>query len=375
MAQLNSVFTFRGKVGNAVGMKGKKGKTNVRTLVVPANPKTDKQMAQRAALGTASQVASHLYAIIGQSFQNKKYGLQSYNEFVRQYIADINAMIANGGGYPMIYNAKNLSFCNVSAALISAGNLPSLHYYKTGFPGDSENPNALGHLAFFENPLTQVGEHYYLKSIDTGLWSLEEAITTLRLYQYPPYTQLTFGVFYHDNSEWVEVDGHEILVPEIKVKTARVRLKMTLDYTIPSEWQDMLIDELNDTNGPAKQIFEGLSDFHNFAYSLGMATAINYNDEGTEIETNDLKCFSPKWILTGDRSSVQAPALGIINRCDGVFMIASSYNNSKARRSRQRVLPFVDLTDDNAALLQTWLANGSTSEGTYYLDLGNKTTY
>jgi hypothetical protein len=61
MARIVSIFQFTGRVGSAVGSKGKNGKILLRQYQPSvANPRTDAQMSQRAKIKLASQVAGML---------------------------------------------------------------------------------------------------------------------------------------------------------------------------------------------------------------------------------------------------------------------------------------------------------------------------
>lgn len=57
MGKLNSIFTFTGKVDQAVGMKGQNGETYVRKNVVPKNPNTTAQVAQRVKMALAGLIS------------------------------------------------------------------------------------------------------------------------------------------------------------------------------------------------------------------------------------------------------------------------------------------------------------------------------
>ena len=61
MAKQNSTITVRGKLGNTVGMKGRKGQTLARLHVAdPANPQTQAQIVVRSRFKLASNVATML---------------------------------------------------------------------------------------------------------------------------------------------------------------------------------------------------------------------------------------------------------------------------------------------------------------------------
>ena len=61
MARIVSIIQFTGRVGSAVGSKGKGGKVLLRQYQPSvANPRTDAQMSQRAKIKLAAQVAGML---------------------------------------------------------------------------------------------------------------------------------------------------------------------------------------------------------------------------------------------------------------------------------------------------------------------------
>lgn len=58
MGKFNSIFTFTGKVGEAVGMKGRDGKTYIRKDVTPKNVNTEDQQRVRTKMALAGKISS-----------------------------------------------------------------------------------------------------------------------------------------------------------------------------------------------------------------------------------------------------------------------------------------------------------------------------
>lgn len=76
MGKINSTFSFTGKVGEAVGMKGMNGETYVRKNFIPANPKTTSQVDQRVKMSLAGMLSkitpSSLIVGLGSSKRNRR---------------------------------------------------------------------------------------------------------------------------------------------------------------------------------------------------------------------------------------------------------------------------------------------------------------
>ena len=75
------LYGVKGKVGNLVAQKGVKGGTTLRSYVVPKNPKTRRQIAQRIIFATVTQAARVLKPLINHSFEGVAYGNDSVNRF------------------------------------------------------------------------------------------------------------------------------------------------------------------------------------------------------------------------------------------------------------------------------------------------------
>lgn len=84
---------WRGKAAGIVYAKTENG-TVARELVVPSNPQTRAQMAQRIIFATVTQAAVQLKPIINHSFEGSKYGNKSVQQFISRNLNEMRAMAA-----------------------------------------------------------------------------------------------------------------------------------------------------------------------------------------------------------------------------------------------------------------------------------------
>lgn len=80
----------RGKVGNIVARRHR-GNTVLTEYVVPKNPQTQKQMAQRIIFATVGQAAKFLKPIIDHSFEGKAVGAESVDYFRKRNLSILRA--------------------------------------------------------------------------------------------------------------------------------------------------------------------------------------------------------------------------------------------------------------------------------------------
>lgn len=85
----------RGKAAGMVYQKGRKGETIQRRLVVPANPQTGAQMAQRIIFGTITQAAKFMEPIVNHSFEGVRKGLDSVNRFTSLNVGILRGLAAD----------------------------------------------------------------------------------------------------------------------------------------------------------------------------------------------------------------------------------------------------------------------------------------
>lgn len=130
MARINSVSVGRAakKLGNMVYYT-MNGKTYARARVEQVkNPKTAKQMAQRLIFTTAVRSRDALKSIVDHSFENKKYGSESLNYFMKRNLEILRARAASDDGLTGSFNVPNGITMQGNPLLVSQGSLPSIAY-------------------------------------------------------------------------------------------------------------------------------------------------------------------------------------------------------------------------------------------------------
>lgn len=130
MARINSVSVGRAakKLGNMVYYT-MNGKTYARARVEQVkNPKTAKQMAQRLIFTTAVRSRDALKSIVDHSFENKKYGSESLNYFMKRNLEILRARAAVNNGHTGSFNVPYGISMQANPLLISQGSIPSLGY-------------------------------------------------------------------------------------------------------------------------------------------------------------------------------------------------------------------------------------------------------
>lgn len=120
----------RGKAAGMVYQKGRNGETIQRRYVIPANPRTNSQMAQRILFATASQAAKFMSPVVDHSFEGVKAGLSSVNMFVKKNIAVLRSLAASDYAKKpapteckMFCTTKGVSALVPNAYMISNGSL------------------------------------------------------------------------------------------------------------------------------------------------------------------------------------------------------------------------------------------------------------
>ena len=130
MARINSVSVGRAakKLGNMVYYT-MNGKTYARARAEKVkNPKTPKQMAQRVIFTTAVRSRDALKSIVDHSFENKKYGNESLNYFMKRNLEILRARAASDNGLTGSFNVPYGITMQANPLLISQGTLPSIDY-------------------------------------------------------------------------------------------------------------------------------------------------------------------------------------------------------------------------------------------------------
>lgn len=130
MALINSVSVGRAakKLGNMVYYT-MNGKTYARARVEQVkNPKTAKQMAQRLIFTTAVRSRDALKSIVDHSFENKKYGSESLNYFMKRNLEILRARAASDNGLTGSFNVPYGITMQANPLLVSQGTVPSMGY-------------------------------------------------------------------------------------------------------------------------------------------------------------------------------------------------------------------------------------------------------
>lgn len=130
MARINSVSVGRAakKLGNMV-YYSMNGKTYARARVEQVkNPKTAKQMAQRLIFTTAVRSRDALKSIVDHSFENKKYGSESLNYFMKRNLEILRARAAADNGITGSFNVPYGITMQANPLLVSQGTIPSMDY-------------------------------------------------------------------------------------------------------------------------------------------------------------------------------------------------------------------------------------------------------
>lgn len=130
MARINSVSVGRAakKLGNMVYYT-MNGKTYARARVEKVkNPKTAKQMAQRLIFTTAVRSRDALKSIVDHSFENKKYGSESLNYFMKRNLEILRARAAADNGLTGSFNVPYGITMQANPLLVSQGTIPSINY-------------------------------------------------------------------------------------------------------------------------------------------------------------------------------------------------------------------------------------------------------
>lgn len=105
------------------------GKTYARARVEQVkNPKTAKQMAQRLIFTTAVRSRDALKSIVDHSFENKKYGSESLNYFMKRNLEILRARAAADNGLTGSFNVPYGITMQANPLLVSQGTIPSISY-------------------------------------------------------------------------------------------------------------------------------------------------------------------------------------------------------------------------------------------------------
>ena len=120
----------RKKVAGFVYQKGANGQTIKRAYVIPSNPQTEGQMAQRIIFATVAQARKFMKPIINHSYEGVAYGKKSEEKFDSLNIAQLRQMAAidferqpQAADASVFVSTKNISALIPNKYIISDGSL------------------------------------------------------------------------------------------------------------------------------------------------------------------------------------------------------------------------------------------------------------
>ena len=249
MARINSVSVGRAakKLGNMVYYT-MNGKTYARARAEKVkNPKTAKQMAQRLIFTTAVRSRDALKSIVDHSFENKKYGSESLNYFMKRNLEILRARAAADKGLTGSFNVPYGITMQANPLLISQGTIPSINY-SYGQNGINIHLGAVDDISTIadflrQNPMIRRGDQITIMLLIPDA-KVEEAVTA----------------------------GGEVVNPTHLIK---------MRITIPADIADdaVFFDANNKTLG-SLLIVEGISDFVFSKVGTYLSFADNNNEYG-----------------------------------------------------------------------------------------------
>ena len=122
----------KGKLAGATIYKGADGSTQMREVVSPGNPQTEKQMIQRIIMLTVAQAYSKMKGICDHSFEGVKRGIETMSTFMSQNLNFLRNKVATaqeeGTDFYDIYNFLKLGQKGFvpNGYQISRGSLPQV---------------------------------------------------------------------------------------------------------------------------------------------------------------------------------------------------------------------------------------------------------
>lgn len=137
------LYGVKGKVGNVVAQKSQSGGTMLRSYVVPRNPKTHRQVAQRIIFATVAQAARVLKPLINHSFEGISYGTKSVNRFRKLNLDKLRILAAKdfadtpkAADAQCFFTTKGIRSIIPNQYIVSSGSLstPALSVGKAGQP-------------------------------------------------------------------------------------------------------------------------------------------------------------------------------------------------------------------------------------------------
>lgn len=238
------LYGLRGKVGNLVGRKGRKGGT-VLGKYQPAvkNPQTNRQMATRIILATVAQAAKYMAPIINHSFEGVAVGADSKDKFrqlnqsaLRRYAAIDYEELPKAVDAHVFMTTKGISQLIPNRYVISKGSLPAPKCYvdQTPASGAHTTPYSLA-IKFPEVTLTAKGTTQKYVTLGEllhgffGIGAVGEQLTLVLI------QRASTGYIYAYQQQ-PEIGGWQI--PYTNMKAQRLFLSLDLDLSKPVEITD-----------------------------------------------------------------------------------------------------------------------------------------
>ena len=130
MGKQTGVVQFVGKMGEAVGFKGRTPQNCLRVYKAEVkNPMTDEQSLQRMVFSTAAQAVSQMKAILNNGFEGKAFGQDSLDHARSIILKQLRgALTGTGLGSGFVYTPKGDNQFPVNDYLISRGSLKGIRY-------------------------------------------------------------------------------------------------------------------------------------------------------------------------------------------------------------------------------------------------------
>lgn len=175
-------FWLQGSTGKLAGsalQKGANGKTIIREIVKPKNPKTSKQSAQRVFMNTVIQAYAALKTITSHSFQGVQSGSPSMSRFMKlnlNYLRQRAAEVGNDLGNLVNFSPIGDKGIRPARFIVSEGTLPTVPV--------SITPDAFtAHVSLPENTYQSLIDTYDLRRGDQiTLITIEKHVVDQRNY-------------------------------------------------------------------------------------------------------------------------------------------------------------------------------------------------
>lgn len=205
------LYGTKGKVGNVVAQKAQSGGTMLRAYVVPRNPRTSKQIAQRIIFATVAQAARVLKPLINHSFEGVSYGTKSVNRFRKLNLDKLRVLAAKdfadtpkAADAQCFFTTKGIRSIIPNQYIVSSGSLSAsaLSVAKAGQPNvgaiDGElymaiaGDSAISIQAVVNGEPVTITRGQLLKAL-FGITSLNEQISLCMIVNGTPGYQYTYG--------------------------------------------------------------------------------------------------------------------------------------------------------------------------------------